>query len=170
MIRRAWRWLLERGLEITFHSPTHSIDVQHNITSDDKPLKIVNVGQYPNIYAWFECELINHSEKKQRIIGAELHLKRKHWWFWWKTLASTNLNRVHGRNDDNQWSFDLAPMSGPHILGLRGQGPIGVPVKTLPKKMELFVEFKMVGPLRRIRRQYCQINHDPKILRESDMA
>lgn len=170
VIRFIWRRLLERGLEVRFHEPTYHLPPSGTSLRfrgvKDEPLIVVMVNQSkPYILAWLDCEFINHrTDRKELILSASLHLKRKRLLLWSKTLSQTDF-AIHdnsGPRNDPRLNIELAPMSKPLIVNLRAEGPISHPIGRLPKRMTLEIEFRLVGPIRTMRRRMCKVNHDPK--------
>lgn len=170
LIRRVWRWLLERGMEISIQHP-HSHPLGKSPFSnwkDGEPLYTVYVGENPYIYLWGDIVLTNHrNDRKERITGCSLHLKKRHRLFWDKTITSAEVKESipHGRSVPQYKpinDIELLPMSAPLVLTVKAEAPIQVPVKTLPKKMKLVLEFRMVGPIRRMRYTFLSISHNPK--------
>ena len=170
-IRTAWRWLLERGMEISVQHP-HSHPLGNSPFphwEDQKPLYTVFVGENPYIYLWGDIVLINHrNDRKERIIGCSLHLKKKRWLFWDKTITSAEVKeRIQRGGTSPQYksinNVELPPVSAPQVLTVEANAPIQVAVTTLPKKMSLVLEFQMVGPIRRMRHLLSPISHNPNI-------
>ena len=92
LLRRGWRWLWERRIEIEIDSPgsaNPASPARGLRRDDDGPILIVAVApENPHIFAWFDLVLVNHrTNRKERILGIELHLKKRHRLFWKKTLA-----------------------------------------------------------------------------------
>lgn len=159
VLRRLWHWLLERHMEIEVRPPYSQ--------PQGKPIFVVYVGERPHIYMWVDLVLTNHrTDRKERIIGCTLHLKKRHRFLWDKTIAEVPVeySRLQGVSVQRTpiTNIELAPMSEPTVITADAQGPIGQPVISLPKRMKLVLEFRMVGPIRRIRRTVEYVTHDPK--------
>lgn len=168
-VRRLWRHKMEQGLEVTFHNPSYNLPFYgariRSGGEEDKPICYVIVApSNPSILAWVACEFINHrNDRKGLVLGASLHLKRKRLLFWSRTLAKAGflIHSSEGPGRDPRLNIEIPPMSSPVIVGLRAEGPIEYPLSKLPRRMTLDVEFKMVGPLRRVVRRLSRINHAP---------
>lgn len=167
-IRTIWRWLLERRMEIEMHAPHCHPKGLFPIpcTGEEKPIYSVCVGPNPSISIWLDLLLINHkTDQKERIIGGDLHLKKKNRIFWRKTIAKAPVEYLIGRDKYSLVSnIELEPLSEPRVLTMRAEGSITEPIESLPRKMKLVLEFRMVGPMRRKEYIVADISHDPKIL------
>ena len=183
LVRKLWRALLERGLEIEFHSPTWNLDQddeRQTPQEEDKPITVVHVHPAnPHIRTWLDCVFINNRvDRKELILSGSLHLKRRSWLFWWKTITQTPIERVvysrriervvYSRRNTKKLNIELEPMSNPTVVGLEASGEIKAPLKKLPRRMRLVVELRMVGPIRRVRRLLSKVKHDPKTVAEAD--
>ncbi len=137
---------------------------------DQKPIYTVHVGENPHIYLWGDIVLINHrNDRKERIIGCSLHLKKRHWLFWDKTITFAEVKESVQRGGATPQhksinNVELPPVSAPLVLTVEANAPIQVPMITLPEKMKLVLEFQMVGPIRRMRHLLSLISHNPKEL------
>jgi len=133
-----------------------------------KPIYTVFVGENPHIYLWGDIILLNHrNDRRERIIGCSLHLKKRQWLFWDKTITLAEVKedvRQGGATPQRKSinNVELPPVSAPIVLTVEANAPIQVPVITLPKKMKLVLEFQMVGPIRRKRHLLSLISHNPK--------
>jgi len=58
--------------------------------------------------------------------------------------------------------IELEPLSSRVVRTIWAEGPIPE-VKKLPKRMELFLEFRMVGPIQRLRHPLRDFLHDPRL-------
>ena len=99
------------------------------------------------------------------VRDARLCLTKKHWLLWNKTLAEAPVRlKSHAIAGELMSNIELEPMSALKELTVEAQGPIEIPISNLPKKMKLVIEFRIVGPIRRIRRTIGTVIHDPKQL------
>ena len=94
ILRGLWRWWRERYLELRVAYPGSqgagptALHVKHE---KEGPIYWVNAYPgHPHIYAWLDIVLVNHrTNRKEQILGGELHLKKRRGVFWRKTIAST---------------------------------------------------------------------------------
>ena len=133
-----------------------------------KPIIQVRVGADPHIYLWADLEFINHRpDRREFILRAALHLKKKHWLFWHKTLTEAPI-RVHkvGLESTGPLLENLAvePISAPLTVTVDAKGLIAIPPSRLPRRMVLCLEFSMIGPIRRMRRIIDIVIHNPQKL------
>ena len=138
-----------------------------NIPNGTGPIFVVHVGEFPHIYIWLDLVLTNHRTMRREVIrNCELHLKKRHWFFWERTITSTAVLVEQGAqaiHNGTVWKpVVLEPMSVPTIISVQAKGAIDYPVKKLPHKMRLVLEFSMVGPRRHMDRVLQDIRHDPK--------
>ena len=129
----------------------------------EKPILHVNIDADPHIYMWADLVFINHSpDRKEFILEATLHLKKRYWLFWHKSLAEAPL-RIHEAGIESTGpllkNLTIEPMTAPLIKTVDAKGPIQLPLRS-SQKVVFCLEFRMVGPIRRIRRII-----DPKLLR-----
>ncbi len=167
------RWLLRRilgrNMEIEIKKP-YSKATPNTLPAmiSEKPIINVYVGPNPHIYMWADLVFTNHrTDRREFILDATLHLKKKHWILWHKTLAEAPI-RVHTAVLESRGplleNLAIEPMSSPITKTVDARGPITIPPRCLPKRMVLCIEFRMIGPLRRIRRIVDRVNHNPKQL------
>ncbi len=133
-----------------------------------KPIFYVCVGAetHPHIYLWADLEFINHRpDRREFILRAALHLKKKRWLFWYKTLTEAPL-RVHevGLEPTGPLLENLAiePTTAPITVTVDAKGLITIPPSRLPRRMVLCLEFNMIGPIRKMRRIIDTVKHNPK--------
>jgi hypothetical protein len=142
-------------MEVEFYAPCHDPMSGRGFSlSGSEPILSVSEGNHPNIYAWLDLVLTNHrTNRPEKIINVTLHLKKRRWLLWSKTIAQTPLFKVFRTDTLSKMpiQIDLSPM-GREVVTVTGEGPINVPVDQLPESMELVVEFKMIGPIRRMDR------------------
>lgn len=168
IIRRLWRWFWERDMELKLREP-HSKIVRGqdglNIPKGTKPILVVHVGENPHIFIWADLVLTNHRTSRKEVIrGCELHLKKRHLFFWEKTIASTPvlLDQVFGvTHTRKEWEpITIEPISSPVVIPVWADGEITYPIKNLPKRMKLVIEFSMVGPRRYMSKVVEDIIHN----------
>jgi len=110
--------------------------------------------------------LTNHrTDRMERIIGCLLVLKKKHRVLWSKTVSQVEVKQEDRRGREPRLTalldIELEPMSAPKVITVRADGSITEPIESLPDKMTLVLEFKMVGPMRKFSRKICDF-HLPK--------
>lgn len=121
-----------------------------------KPILYVNVDTEPYIYMWADLRLTNHSpNRREFVLSATLHLKKRHWIFWHKTLAQAPVRKhtTGGMESSGPLLENLAiePMTTPLTITVDAKGPIQTPLRP-SQKVVFCLEFQMIGPIRRIRR------------------
>ena len=131
---------------------------------NEKPIFVVNVGTNPHIFMWADIVLTNHrTDRKERIVGCSLHLKKKHWVLWNKTISQVEVKEEGRYGETPRYrpllDIELEPMSAPKIITAWANGPITEPIESLPHKMTLVLEFKMVGPMRRYTHKAIDLTH-----------
>ena len=167
VLRFFWRKIMEKHMEIEIKKP-YSKARPNTLPSmiSEKPIIKVYVGADPHIYLWADLEFINHRpDRREFILRATLHLKKKHWLFWHKTLTEAPL-RVHeaGLEPTGPLLENLAvePLSAPLTVTVDAKGLITIPPSRLPRRMVLCLEFSMIGPIRKMRRVIDTVEHNPK--------
>ncbi len=120
----------------------------------DKPFFGVDVRLKPSFYIWADIVLTNHrTDRKERIIGCSLVVKKRYRILWSKTIAQTEVKEEDWRGREPKYidlvDVELEPMSGPKVITVRADGWIEEPIESLPDRMTLMLEFKMVGPTRK---------------------
>ena len=172
VVRRFWRWLWERDMEVGLREP-HSQVVRGadglNKPDEATPILSVHVGESPHFYMWADLVLTNHRTARREVIAdCELHLKRRHWLIWRKTIACAPVlleQRQGSSFRQVAWKpLTLRPITPPVVFTVQAESPITYPIASLPRKMWLVLEFAMVGPRRRMRREVEKIIHDPRSL------
>ena len=155
VLRFFWRKFMERHMEIEIKKP-YSKAPANTLPGmiSKKPILYIAGGANPHIYIWADLVFINHRpDRKEFILNATLHLKKRYWLFWHKTLAEAPL-RIHsvGIEPTGPLLENLAiePMSAPMVVTVDAKGLIQIPLK-LSQKGVFCLEFRMVGPIRRIR-------------------
>ncbi len=153
------RWLLrrflERNMEIEIKKP-YSKATPNTLPAmiSEKPTLYLRVDANPHIYMWADLVFINHRpDRREFILSATLHLKKRYWFFWHKTLAKAPL-RIHGAGIEPTGplleNLAIEPMSAPKVVTVDAKGPIQIPLQ-LSQKGVFCLEFRMAGPIRRIR-------------------
>lgn len=148
VVRTIWRAILERPMEIT-------------ITRDSGfVLTYSNTDQFG--YQWRAmmhglCTLrfVNHrTDRKERIIGASLALKRRRLLLWRETILVLPVRYCglgSGKDDQPITDIELEPQSAPVVVRVR----LGTQIpddSVYAKKMEMVLELETVGPMRVVRR------------------
>jgi len=157
LVRVLWRWLLERDMEVRIEG----WDLGNHCT----PVYEVNVGESPTIFAMFKLIFVNHrTDRGQRILRAQVVLKKYHLWLWSKTMCGTPLT-VEDRSGGLTIrpspfeNFVLERQSPEYEFYIWTSGPLTYPVMRLPKRMFLELELDMVGPMRKVRRRLEAVTH-----------
>lgn len=155
VLRFFWRKIMERHMEIEIKKP-YSKAPPNTLPGmiSNKPILYVKVGTNAHIYMWADLAFINHRpDRKELILNATLHLKKRYWLFWHKTLAEAPL-RIHGvgiePNGPLLENLAIEPMSAPVVVTVDAKAPIQIPLQ-LSQKGVFCLEFRMAGPIRRIR-------------------
>jgi len=149
VIRNMWRWALERHMDLTITKQSSQYFVMYR-----DPQQGSGSGM---IWGIFTARFINNSRsQKERIIGAQVALKRRFLFLWRKTIVSVPV-RWHLASNRQPFTLDLEPMQGPVVAELEMTGPTGDP--KLYSTMELVLEFQMVGPLRWMRIPLESVTH-----------
>jgi hypothetical protein len=178
LVRRFWRWILERNMEIEIKRP-HSEVPEDTLLAQvsTQPFKRVIVDpDNPHIWMWADLILTNHrSDRREVITQATLHLKKRRFFFWHRTIAQAPV-RIHEQpillasKGPLLKNIVLEPMSLPRVITVNAQGPIQVPIEDLPKTMWLYLELKLVGPIRRMNRLIDTVHHNPKMLNSTKIT
>ena len=152
------RWLLERDMEVVIEPTTKP--------SLGKPTFSVNVLRNTEIYALFTVTFTNHrTDRKERVIECSVELKKRHWFFWRKTIGSVPVSvrastfRHISRGPTSLDDLALEPQSSPAWVTLNATGTIDT--VSLPRCMDLVVILRMVGPIRKIERLLTRVRHTP---------
>ncbi|MCH8008133.1 MAG: hypothetical protein IIC91_04655 [Chloroflexi bacterium] len=118
------------------------------------------IADIPVIHVKLRLTFINHrTDRRERIIGANLLLKRRHLLLWKRTVATVPMRAYEGNvYAQRDWNIDLEPTSSPITIEAEaiGQGLIEGKQK-IPKRMKLFISFDMVGPIRRLERKLIDV-------------
>ena len=162
-VRRFWRWLWERQMEVTIEprypdlgGPIHTVVTVPDGSTD------FDGGWYEGLIS---LTLINNrTDRQERIIGIWPELRTRRLLFWKRTIA---IGEAHVPDPIAGWPHGrpvtdllLQPMSAPAMIVLNVGGSFkGI---KLPKKSEIVLVFKMVGPMRRMTRKLTEVRHRPK--------
>lgn len=154
-VRDAWRWLLERELEVGLR------EFEWQDGEKDELKFRVNIEEpepggppwRPHFYVLFTLRIVNHrTDRLERVIGARLVIKKRRLFFWRKDIAEVQVLHV----GDGQ-------LHGPPIADLPIEA-LSAPVEVrcivdetldedirqrLPTLSEIWLVFDLVGPLRR---------------------
>ena len=167
LLRCLWRKAMERHMEIEIKKP-YSKAPSNTLPAmiSEKPILQVYVGANPHIYMWADLTFINHKpDRREFILKATLHLKKRYWLFWYKTLAEAPLRIHEGGIEPTGPLLEnraIEPMTAPLTITVDAKGPNTIQPRHLPKRMVLCLEFRMIGPIRRIRRIIDRVDHNPK--------
>jgi hypothetical protein len=168
VLKKLWRWVLERHMDIELYAPHSQPEGLYPVSAQKGSnfLYTVNVGPNPHIYIWADLALINNkTSQRERIIGCSLQLTKRHNGLWKRTIAEATVEQLVSRDAYSAVrDVPLEPMSKPTVITIQANGEIKMPVESLPRKMELALRFRMVGPIRRMYFKVADISHDPKIL------
>lgn len=156
LIRKLIRWLLERQMEVII-SPHFE---------DSKPYSVLApIGEgWGGVAAWLDLQLINHrTDRPERIIGCWAELRKNRALFWRKTLAEIPIKVVASptlKRDMPITDILLEPMCKPqtHVIKILGD----LKGFQMPRKSELVIVFRMVGPMRKYVRRLTKVRHAPK--------
>ena len=169
ILRFFWRKIMERHMEIEVKKPYSKapLNTLPGMISNEPIFRVI-VGADPHIYMWADLVLINHRpDRREFILKATLHLKKRHWLFWHKTLAEAPL-RIHKAGIEPTGplleNLVIEPMSAPLTVTVDAKGLITIPSSCLSRRMVLCLEFSMIGPIRRMRRNIESVYYDPKML------
>ncbi len=111
---------------------------------EPKPTISVSVGHDRSVYVLCDFVFINHrTNRKERIVGAELHLKRRHLLFWKKTLFKAPITRYSTHNDRTPFGeLELEPMSRPTPVTIMVSAQMSKEVvRSLPKRFDMVAVF-----------------------------
>ena len=109
------------------------------------------------MYGDFALRLINHrTDRKERIIGVWLAIKKRHWLLWHKTIARVPVcQRLRSPGEPPPIrNVVLEPLSAPTEIQCRTYDILSDDVpERVPPKSELWLILDMVGPVRRVERK-----------------
>ena len=144
------------------------VTVKAYVEEDDKPYTVgapdTVTGTPGLVSAILNLRLINHrSDRPERIIGCQAELKKRHLFFWRRTLAviqvDTPSSTLLGVSVPINNIF-LEPMGEPQTLVIHIHGPLEN-IK-MPRRSELVLVFQMVGPMRKYTYKLTDVLHNPK--------
>jgi hypothetical protein len=158
LIRRIWRWLLERNMEI-IAKPRYD-DIGYSIYAPD-----LTKGLSGHVSAIIDLTLINHrTDRQERIIGCWGELRKRRWLFWRTTLAKISVDT----NSADDWHLKypitnlvLDPMGQPYQCSAQLSGELSG--FKMPRWSELVLVFKMVGPMRRKEHRLDTVTYNLKM-------
>ena len=157
LIRSAWRWLLERNMEVITEARYEDIGYIVNA-----PNLTEGLSGYVN--AIINLTLINHrADRPERIIECWGELRKRRLVFWKTTLAKLSVNT--NSESDYQLKYPitnlvLEPMGAPHKRPIQLSGELGG--FNMPKKSELVLVFRMVGTIRRKEHTLDTVVYNPQ--------
>jgi hypothetical protein len=158
IVRNAWRWLLERQLEV---------EILPQLWSSGRDSEIVHLvaierddqrgAANPFIVLHFALRFVNHrSDRKERVIGAHVVFKKKRLWLWKKEILRIPICRRPGPTQTMEpiSNIEIEPMSAPLEIQVYAEsGPLEPAVRDLfPGRFNAYVVLNMVGPMRRLER------------------
>jgi hypothetical protein len=154
------RWLLERRMEV--------IIKPHFGESESYSVSAPTRERPGSVAAWLDLQPINHrTDRPERIIGCWAELRKRRALFWRKTLATIPvivLNSPTLKRDNPIEDILLPPMDRPQTHTVRIMGNLNG--FQMPRKSELVLVFRMVGPIRKYVRKLISVRHDPKQILE----
>jgi hypothetical protein len=164
-VRYLWRKAMERHMEIELlkpYSKAPSNTLPRMISTG--PILELGPTQNPYVYIWADLRITNHKpNRREFILGATLHIKKRHWVLWRRTLVQAPIRKHTGYMESGGPLLEnivIEPMTAP--LTITVDAKQSIPASLPYQKVELWLEFKMIGPTRRIRRYI-----DPKEFKTS---
>ena len=162
LIRRLWRWLLERHMEIEVKDHKPVIGKTYVV----QPPHFVDGVQIGTVYALVDLYLTNHHpDRTERVVGCWAELRTRRWLLWKRTLATIDVG-VPDPGDPARHTpitdILIRPVSAPRKVTIQILGNIRD--FTMPRRSELVLILKMVGPIRRLEHQLTRVTHDPNSL------
>ena len=128
---------------------------------DMKPISVTPPGlPGSGISAYLTLKLINHrTDRLERIIGSWIELRQRHMILWNRTLAKVPF-AVESQSDSTPkpiTDINLPQMGAPQtylVEAAEGFGDF-----KMPKKSELVIVFKMVGPMRKYIKRIAKVKY-----------
>jgi len=158
VVRRIWRWLLERQMEVSVIGPMF-LGQRENITLSvaiEEPPE-GEIKMPPSIVARFALRLVNHrAERKERIIGASLALKKRRLFFWRDSLITIPVHQQGQRTliGPPISNIELAPLCAPVEVQCVAFHTMDESIRQqAPRRFEMCLVLEMVGPIRRLERK-----------------
>ena len=131
----------------------------YNISAPD-----LVTGKSGGVYALLDLCLINHrTDRPERIIECWAELRKRHLLFWRRTLAKIPIKTQSSTDYELEYPVKdiyLKPMGKPqtHVINIIGD----LEAFKMPRRAELVMVFKMVGPMRKYIYKLTDVRHDPK--------
>lgn len=153
IIRRLWRWLIERNMEVEIKP--HFKDTKTYSIAAPYPAKNLAGG----VHSYLDLTIINHNtQRPERIIECWGEIRKNRWLFWKRTLARVDVESVP---DNKKISNVLLESLGEpkHLTICLSATLSGF---KLPRKSELVLIFRMVGPIRKYIIKLTGIKHNQK--------
>jgi len=129
-----------------------------------------SIGKSGGVFALLDLQLINHStDRPERIIGCWAELRKRHLLLWRRTLAKIPIKTQSPTDYKLEYPVKdiyLEPMGKPqiHVINIIGS----FQDFEMPRRAELVMVLKMVGPMRRYVHKLTDIRHDPKQVTDND--
>lgn len=123
----------------------------------ETPIFNVEMGNRPHIYMWADLVITNHNpNRRELILNAKLRLKKRHFIFWHKTLVEAPI-RIHTKAGVESTgplleNLVIEPMTAPKTITVDAKENLTIPLSHFHTKVELYMDFNMVGPIRKISR------------------
>ncbi len=115
----------------------------------EPPLPDEGPGMRPWVYMRFTLRLVNHrTDRKERVIGGSVALKRRRLLLWRKTLQEVPLLIDEVAITD----IELPPMSSAIEVDCHASGNVN-DSEAWPSRIEAWIVLDMVGPIRRFERR-----------------
>ena len=164
IIRKGLRWLLERNMEVTVKA--HFEDMKpYNISAPD-----LATGKSGGVYALLDLCLINHrADRPERIIECWAELRKRRLLFWRRTLAKIPIKTQSSTDYKLEYPVKdiyLEPMGKPqtHVINIIGD----LEGFKMPRRSELVIVFKMVGPMREYKYKVTDVVHNSKQVADNE--
>lgn len=148
LLRTLWRWMMERGFEIQINPQG-----QYELRDPNE--------EVPSwMYGRMNLVLINHrTDRLERVIGAQVLLKRRAFWLWHRTIISTPLRLVVGTSRRAITNIEMKAVSEPYAAEVSFED--SPDAEQFGRRMDVILELQMVGPIRRIERRLASFTNKP---------
>ena len=160
LIRRGWRWLLERNMEVRVKAHFEDMGDPYGVIAPN-----LETGRLGGVYALLDLRLVNHrTDRPERIIECWAELRKRRLFLWRRTLAKIPVLTYspNSRNplDSPIKDIYLEPMGKPktHVISIAGN----FQDIEMPRRSELVLVFRMVGPMRKYIYKLTDVRHNPK--------